>query len=79
MAPDPTGAHVSAIYNAGYIVRENVRGGRWSSGSRLAERRREAIVRLGLVVRDAFNASDDFEALLTALVDALRQKDDPPF
>jgi hypothetical protein len=41
--------------------------------------RAQAIQMLGLAVRDAFNNSNDFEALLAALVDGLRPKDDPPF
>jgi hypothetical protein len=32
---------------------------------------------MGLTVREAFNRSDDFEPLLAAVVDGLR--DDPPF
>ena len=77
MAPD-TGHLVAAIYNAGYMVRHNRRGGRVTLQSPLAAKRREAIDQLGLVVRDAFTASEDFEPLLVALVDALASRDDWP-
>ena len=77
MAPD-TGHFVAAIYNQGCIVRHNNRGGRVSPSSPIAKKRREAIEQLGLVVRSAFNASGDFEPLLTALVDALAPRDDWP-
>jgi hypothetical protein len=77
MAPDlPTGLYRSSIYNACRMVREYPRGARTSIG-RL--QRDQAILKLGLVVREAFSKSDDFEALLTALVDGLHRKDDPPF
>ena len=77
MGPD-TGALVADLYNRGYIVRANARGGRWSQESAMAERRREAIRQLGLRVRHAFNVSEDFEPLLTALVDSLAPRDDWP-
>ena len=38
-------------------------------------RRAQAIQRLGLEVREAFTKSDDFEPLLSALVDGLQPKD----
>lgn len=76
MAPDGTGGYVSAIRNAGWMVRHYVRGGR--SAIHKAERQ-QAIRDMGLVVRDAFNKSNDFEALLAAIVDGLRPKDDQPF
>jgi hypothetical protein len=41
--------------------------------------RAQAIQRLGLAVREAFNSSDDFETLLTALVDGLTNTHKPPF
>ena len=78
MAPG-TGYHVAAILNAGYIVRHNVRGGRVSKDSPMAHRRAEAIRQMGLVVRDAFNQSDDFEALLAAVADGVRPRNEPPF
>jgi hypothetical protein len=43
-------------------------------------RRQQAIQKLGVTVRRAFNASDKFEPLLAALVDGLRPRsDNPPF
>ena len=69
-------AHVSAILNASRMVREYPRGSRTSIG-RL--RRQQAILKLGLTVREAFNCSDEFETLLVALIDGLRPRDDQPF
>jgi hypothetical protein len=69
-------AHVSAILNASRIVREYPRGGRTPIG-RL--RRQQAILKLGLTVREAFNCSDEFETLLAAVIDGLRPSDEPPF
>ena len=76
MAPDSTPAWCAAIRNDGWMVRHYVRGGR--SEIQRAERR-QAIKRMGLTVRKAFNQSNDFEALLAAVVDGLRPKNDPPF
>jgi hypothetical protein len=39
-------------------------------------KRAQAIHRLGLTLREAFNSSEDFEPILTALVDGLTPK--PP-
>ncbi len=76
MAPD-TGALIAAIYNDGRMVREFQRGGRLP-GIGFGEKRSAAIRDLGLTVRAAFSQSEDFEPLLTALVDALVQRDDWP-
>lgn len=74
---DSIRVHVGSIYNAAWMVRNYHRGGR--SAIQRLERER-AIRTLGLAVRQAFNASDEFEPLLIALWDALNQKDpDPPF
>lgn len=76
MSPD-TGSFVAAILNAFYVVRHYARGGRTSIGK---AKRDHAIRELGLIVRDAFARSDDFEALLGAIVAGARPKDyDPPF
>jgi hypothetical protein len=45
----------------------------------MALKRDEAIRQMGLVVRDAFNRSEDFEALLAAVADGVRPRNDPPF
>ena len=42
-------------------------------------RRAQAVLKLGLVVREAFARSNDYEALLEALVEGLRPSDKPPF
>lgn len=42
-------------------------------------RRAQAILKLGLTIRHAFNVSSDFESLLTAVVDGLRPRNEPPF
>ena len=75
MAPD-TPQLVAAILNSAWMVRNYSRGAR-SSISRT--QRNQAILKLGLTVRDAFNRCEDFEALLAAVVDGLRPSDDPPF
>lgn len=75
MAPD-TAELVASIYNAAWLVRHNGRGGR-SSTQRLE--RAQAIQRLGLTVREVFNASEDFEPLLIALFDGLSRVNPPPF
>lgn len=72
----PTAAHEAAILNAAYMVRYYQRGGR-SEISRA--NRAKAIERMGLVVREAFAESSDFEPLLIALVVGLSPKDAPPF
>lgn len=78
MAPDSTGK-VAAILNAAWMVRHYARGAT-QRNSKLAELRARAIRELGLVVRDALNQSEDYEALLAALVDGLRPRDEaPPF
>jgi len=75
MAPDAA-AHVAAILNAAYMVRHYARGAR--SQLQRAERA-QAVQLMGLAVRAAFNASEDFETLLAAVVDGLRPRDAPPF
>ena len=74
MAPDTTG-QVAAILNAAWMVRHYAL--QRTRHDRL--RRAQAIQKLGLVVREAFYTSDDFEALLGAVVDGLRPKDNQPF
>lgn len=41
--------------------------------------RDKAIKHMGIVCRDAFNKTDDFEPLLVAIFDGLSPKDAPPF
>jgi hypothetical protein len=60
MSPERTAEHVSAIYNAGWQVRELCR-------PHQHERKAEAIARLGFIVRAAFNATEDFAPLLEAV------------
>lgn len=76
MKPTPTVQHVSAILNACWLVRHYARGGR--SEIHKAQRT-QAITSLGKIVRAAFNGSQDYEALLSAVVDGLRPKSEPPF
>ena len=68
---DPAGS----IRRATWMVRHYER----ALGDRQRTLRAQAILLLGLTVRDAFNKSSDFETLLTALVDGLRPRDRPPF
>jgi hypothetical protein len=74
MGPD-TGALLTQIRNDCWPVR-------YYSHARtqaMRLRREQAIKRLGLTVRYAFSASDDFEALLITLVDGLNTKETKPF
>lgn len=71
-----TEAHVAAILNAWWMVRHYERGGRLTI-QRL--QRQQAIFKLGLTVREAFNACDDFEPLLAAMIEGARPKDGPAF
>lgn len=64
---------VAAIYNKGWMVRYRNRGIRLESHR---EARADAIRELGLVVREAFQQCDDFETMLTAIVDCLSPR--PP-
>ena len=75
MAPD-TGQLVAHILNDAWMVRHYSRGGRLSIQRKL---RAQAIQKLGLTVRRAFNCSDDFPALLAAVVDGLRPREEQPF
>lgn len=72
MRPDALPVLVASILNAGWMVRHYARGTR-------SLERKQAIQRMGLTIREAFNRSEDFEPLLIAVVDGLRPKDDPPF
>lgn len=72
MAPDTAG-FVATILNAAWWVRH------YGRGSKQSIQRKQAIQKLGLTVRMAFDGSDDFEALLAALINGLSPKDDPPF
>ena len=75
MAPEPAQL-VARIYNAAWMVRFYARGGR----TNIQRKQRDAAIRaMGLVIREAFNVSEDFEPLLIAIFDGLSQKDSPPF
>lgn len=62
MAPDATQQHVAAILNAWWMVRHYPR-------QHQRAQREQAIRTLGLAVRAAFNASENFEPLIVAVVD----------
>jgi len=74
MGPD-TSQLVAAILNDWWMVRHYTL--QRTPAMRL--RRAQALQRLGLTIRRAFNTSDDFEALLTAVVDGARPRDERPF
>lgn len=59
---------VTQILNACWWVRRYERGTRVHS---IALYRRQAILKLGLTCREIFNHTEDFEPVLTALVDGL--------
>lgn len=62
-----------AIRNAAWMVRHYPR-------RMQRAQRAQAILALGLTVRDAFNRTDNFEPLLVAVVDGLRPLPEaPPF
>lgn len=71
-ARDGPGAHVAAIYEAAWWVRHYCRPVQRAQ-------RAQAVQRLGLAVRCAFDSSDDFEALLYAVCDALATTPDLRF
>jgi len=77
MGPD-SARLTAAILNAAWMVRHYARGARQRS-SPIAEKRDEAIKKLGIICRDAFNSSEDFEALLAAICDGLHPHDEQPF
>ena len=64
MQRDPTAAHVAAIYNAAWHVRDLCR-------PHQLDKKAQAVARLGLAVRVAFNATENFAPLLEAIRDAL--------
>lgn len=74
MAPD-IGRHVAEILNAAWLVRHYA----LQRGPQGRLRRAQAVQKMGAVVRDALNRSDDFEALLGAVVDGLRPSENHPF
>lgn len=75
MAPD-VAQLIARIYNDAWMVRNYSRGRNSHIGR--AERA-QAIRKLGLTIRFAFNISEDFEALLVALYDGLTPQKPPPF
>lgn len=76
-APD-TAILVAAILNAAWLVRHYSRGA-VQRNSPYAQKRAEAINKMGLAVREAFNVSDDFEVLLLAVLDGLSPRDEHRF
>jgi len=66
--PPDAEALVAAIFNAAYMVRHYARGGLTCFQR---EERAAAIRRMGLAVREAFNRSENFEPLLSAIVEGL--------
>lgn len=71
-----TDRYVADILNKWWMVRHYVRGGRTSIQR---AQRQAAIVELGLSIREAFNESSDFEALIAAVLDGGRPQDRQPF
>lgn len=66
-------AHAARIRNAAYLVRHYRRPVQ-------QKQRALAIQELGRACRDAFNHCDDFELVLTAIVEGLKPHDyTPPF
>ena len=65
-------ARRAAILNALYMVRHYRR-------PCLHAQRDAAIKAAGAIVREAFNATDDFEPIFAAILDGLRPEDERPF
>lgn len=61
---------IAEIRNSAWMVRHYKRN---------RVRRAQAILKLGLAVRHAFESSDDYESLLTAVVDGLHPQELKPF
>ena len=75
-----TAAHAAAILNDWWMVRNYVRGGR----SEIQRKERdEAILNLGATIQRAFSACPktprDYEALIAAVLDGGRPRDEQPF
>jgi hypothetical protein len=71
-APDPDSL-AAEILNAAWLVRHYAR-------PMDRTKKIQAVMKLGLVVRNAFNATDDHAPLLIAIVDGLRPRpEEPPF
>jgi hypothetical protein len=76
MGATDSSALVAAILNDWWMVRHY--GLARNPAMRL--QRAQAILKLGLTVRHAFNSSDDFEVLLAAVIQGGSPRDDrPPF
>lgn len=74
MSPD-TKRLADAILREWWMVRYY--GPRRTAKMRL--KRDQAILKLGLTIRYAFNSSDDFETLIAAILDGGHPKDEKPF
>jgi hypothetical protein len=72
MGPDGVSRWVAEIMSAGWWIRYYRRGAMSSIGR---VERAEAIRRMGEICRVAFSDCEDYEALLTAIVDALLPHD----
>lgn len=66
MRTDKTAGHAAAIRNAAWFVR-------WYCRPHQREQRAQAIQSLGLAARAAFNETEDFEPLLYAIRDTLKE------
>lgn len=62
-------------------LRAEIRNSAWQvrNYKRNKLRRAQALLRLGLAIRRAFNESDDFESLIIEFFDGLNPRDDKPF
>ncbi len=68
-------ALVAAILNDWWMVRHYAP----ARTPAMRRMRQQAILKLGLTVRNAFNSSDEFEMLLAAVLDGGRPREDHPF
>jgi hypothetical protein len=71
-----TERHVAAIMNAAWMVRHYARGAGLRETNPAFKLRADAIYKLGMICREAFNEAEDFEPLLSAIIDALSKQ--PP-
>ena len=67
--------YVSLILNDLWLIRHY--HGKRTPAARM--RRKQAIAKLGLDLREALNHTNDFEAILRAMYEGIYPKDDAPF
>lgn len=70
-----TSQHVAAILNDWWMVRHYA----MQRTATMRLKRAQAILKLGLTIREAFASSDDFEPLIAAILDGARPREEHHF